>query len=140
MKKTEPAYRIVMLIDDNEIDNFINTKMIEGCNFAGQIYTNTDGKSALEFLKNIEKMGAKGIELLPQIIFLDLNMPGVDGFKFIENFEKALHPDFRKGIQIVILTSSMNPSDSDKARNTPSVNQYISKPLNESALQQLHTT
>jgi CheY-like chemotaxis protein len=126
-----------MLIDDNEIDNFINTKMIEGCNFASQIYTNSDGKSAMEFLKNLEKMGVTGIEMLPQIIFLDLNMPGIDGFKFIENFEKGLHSDFRKKIKIVILSSSMNPSDAEKARKTGAVSQYISKPLNEEALKKL---
>jgi len=139
MKRTESAYKTVMLIDDNEIDNFINTKMIEGCNFAGHIYVNTDGKSALEFLKNLERMGSKGIDLLPQIIFLDLNMPGIDGFKFIENFEKVLHPDFRKGIKIVILSSSMNPADAENAKAIKSINQYISKPLNEVALKNLET-
>jgi len=139
MKRTEPPFKTVMLIDDNEIDNFINTKMIEGCNFAGHIYVNSDGKSALEFLKNLERMGSKGIEMLPRIIFLDLNMPGIDGFKFIENFEKALHKDFRKGMKIVVLSSSMNPADAEKAKLTGAISLYISKPLNEAALKSLET-
>ena len=52
-KKTTYKYQTVMLVDDNELDNFIHQKIIEGCRFAEKIYVNTSGISALEFLKNI---------------------------------------------------------------------------------------
>jgi two-component system LytT family response regulator len=69
-----------MLIDDSEIDNFINQKMIEGCNFAGNVYVHTSSKSALEFLKNFDRTGVFPKELSPEVIFLDINMPGRLGF------------------------------------------------------------
>ncbi|MCH7535452.1 MAG: hypothetical protein IH948_06850 [Bacteroidetes bacterium] len=54
-KKPKSKFSVVMLVDDNEVDNFINQKMIEGSNFAEHVYVHTSGKSALEFLHNLEK-------------------------------------------------------------------------------------
>src|SRR5687768_13215571 len=112
-KKPTPKYTTVMLIDDSEIDNFINQKMIEGCNFAERTYIHTSSKSALEFLKNLERTGQVPKELIPQIIFLDINMPIMDGFQFIEEFDK-LSQDF-KDSKVVMLTTSIIPSDIEKS-------------------------
>lgn len=117
-----------MLIDDNEIDNFINQKMLEGCNFAERVYVHTNGKSALEFLRNIERMGKKELSLFPDVIFLDLNMPVMDGYQFADEFEKL--PDTLKNrTKIVILTTSLNPSDAEKAKKYPLIVKYLNKPL-----------
>ena len=67
-------YRTVMLIDDNEIDNLINQKMIEAASIAENIYTHTGAKSAIEFLRNMEKLEVAN-EVLPDVIFLDIDMP-----------------------------------------------------------------
>ena len=83
-KKPTSKYNSVMLIDDNEIDNFINQKMIEGCNFAERIYVHTSGKSAIEFLCNLARIKEVPEELIPEIIFVDINMPIMDGFQFLE--------------------------------------------------------
>ena len=84
IKRPTPKFSTVMLIDDSEIDNFINQKMIEGCNIAERIYIHTSSKSALEFLKNIERTSEVAKNLIPEIIFLDINMPIMD-FNFLMN-------------------------------------------------------
>ena len=67
-------FQNVMLIDDNEIDNLINQKMIEAAVVAENIYTHTSAKSAIEFLKNVERLDVAE-QVLPDVIFLDIDMP-----------------------------------------------------------------
>ena len=76
-----------MLIDDNEIDNLINQKMIESASITENIYTHTGAKSAIEFLKNMEKLEV-ATQVLPDLIFLDIDMPLMDGFQFLEEYQK----------------------------------------------------
>lgn len=128
VKKPQSSFRNVMLIDDSEIDNFINQKMIEGCNFAENVYVHTSSKSALEFLKNFDRNGVFPKELTPGIIFLDINMPIMDGFQFADEFQK-FGQDLKDVIKIVFLTTSLNPQDQEKAMKTPGVLKYINKPL-----------
>src|SRR5574337_1124717 len=106
-KAPKAKYDIVMLVDDNDIDNFINERMIRGCNFAETIYVNTSTRSAIEFLKNLSVNKNLRKDHLPTIIFLDINMPILDGFQFIEEFEK-LDESLVTSIRIVMLTSSIN--------------------------------
>lgn len=116
-----------MLIDDSEIDNLINQKMIEAASVADVIYTHTGGKSALEFLRNVEKLeGAE--KILPDVVFLDIDMPLMDGFQFLDEFEK-LSAKLRKKCKIVMLTSSINPEDSSRSKKYTAVRQYLNKPL-----------
>src|SRR5688500_19901970 len=98
-------YHTVMLIDDNEIDNLINQKMIEAASIAENIYTHTGAKSAIEFLRNMEKLEVAD-KVLPDVIFLDIDMPLMDGFQFLDEFEK-LSNVAKKKCKIVLLTSSI---------------------------------
>lgn len=125
-----------MLIDDNEIDNFINQKMIEGCGFAENVYVHSSARSALEFLKNLEKTGNSGINMIPEVIFLDINMPIMDGFQFLEEFKKFREP-IRKRAKIAILTTSMNPTDRFKSLRNEFVISFINKPLSKDTLDKL---
>ena len=134
LKKPKSKYETAMLIDDSEIDNFINLKMLEGCNFAERIYIHTNGKSAIEVLKNVERMGE--ISLFPDIIFLDLNMPIMDGYQFADEFEK-ISPTIRNKTKIIILTTSLNPSDMERANKYKQIVKYINKPLTCELLQSL---
>jgi CheY-like chemotaxis protein len=84
-KKTN--YDSVLLIDDSVLDNFINEKMMELNCFANKIYVTTSGNSALEFINNLVVLGGASEEIYPSIIFVDINMPNMDGFAFIENFK-----------------------------------------------------
>jgi CheY-like chemotaxis protein len=135
-KSPKAKYEIVMLVDDNDIDNFINERMIRGCNFSETIYVNTSTRSAIEFLKNLSVNRNLRKGHLPSIIFLDINMPILDGFQFIEEFEK-LDPSLVSQIRIVMLTSSINPSDIEQSKKYSSVHGFIHKPLTEEALSNL---
>ena len=125
-------YRTIMLIDDNEIDNLINQKMIEAASITENIYTHTGAKSAIEFLKNMEKMDVAD-KVLPDIIFLDIDMPLMDGFQFLDEFEK-LSTVSKKKCKIVMLTSSINPQDFSRAKKYPNVKLYLNKPLSHDSI------
>ncbi|UZR94463.1 response regulator [Chondrinema litorale] len=123
------AVDLVMLVDDNDTDNFINKRIIELTSFAYRIEIKNSGKSALEYLESV----IDDPENLPNLIFLDINMPIVDGFVFLYEFEKFA--DLLKDkCKIIILSSSDNQRDIDKIINNNLVVKFITKPLTEEAL------
>ena len=138
MKRKEPSYRYkyAMLLDDNELDNFINQKIIESNFFATNVYVNTSSKSALEFLNNLSISSTEKLNIFPEIIFVDLNMPMMDGFQFIENLKVKL-PEKSAPLKVVILTSSINPDDRKKATLMGMDITFLNKPLTQEMLDQL---
>jgi CheY-like chemotaxis protein len=123
-------YKFVMLVDEDEIDNIINQKILESNNFAERIVVFRTGQLGLDFL--IENKN--DLEALPEIIFLDINMPVMDGFQFLEEFEKIdglVHDKCR----IIMLSSSISPRDIDRAASNRFVKKYLNKPLNSRYLQ-----
>lgn len=138
MKRKEPKYKYanVMLIDDNELDNFINEKTLEANNFAKKIYSNTSAKSALEFLSNLVTMGEQYVSVYPEVIFIDINMPMMDGFQFIENFKKKNETQLQKP-KLVILTSSVYHEDKQKAQSISQDIIFLNKPLTKEMLEKV---
>ncbi|MBX7127105.1 MAG: response regulator [Cyclobacteriaceae bacterium] len=125
-------FHTVMLIDDNEIDNLINQKMIEAADITDTIYTHTGAKSAIEFLRNVERLEVAE-KVLPDAIFLDIDMPLMDGFQFLDEFEK-LNNATKKKCSIVMLTSSINPQDFSRSKKYSSVKLYLNKPLTHESI------
>jgi CheY-like chemotaxis protein len=123
---------LVMLVDDNDTDNFISKRIIEITKFAKEVEIKNSGKSALEYLDKHKDDS----ERLPNIIFLDINMPIVDGFVFLYEFEK-FNDLVRNKCKVIILSSSDNKRDIDKIVNNDHVIKFITKPLTESALREI---
>jgi CheY-like chemotaxis protein len=119
-----------MLIDEDEIDNIINQKIIESNNFSEKVQVFQTGSEALDFLRNNSKIA----ENLPDLIFLDINMPIMDGFQFLEEFEK-LDSEILDKSKIIMLSSSISPRDIDRAASNRYVKKYLNKPLNSRYLQ-----
>lgn len=123
---------LVMLVDDNDTDNFISKRIIEITKFANEVEIKNSGKSALEYLE----ANKDNPDRLPDIIFLDINMPIVDGFVFLYEFEKFSDLVKNKS-KVIILSSSDNKRDIDKIVNNDHVIQFITKPLTERALSEI---
>ena len=128
----ENSIDMVMLVDDNETDNFISKRIIEITKFASRIEVKNSGKSALDYLNDNQD----NPEELPNLIFLDINMPIVDGFVFLYEFEKFNYT-IRDKCKVIILSSSDNKRDIDKIVNNDHVIKFITKPLTEASLKEI---
>lgn len=120
---------LVMLVDDNDTDNFISQKIIELNGFADRVIAKNSGKSALEYLEANENDPSA----LPEVIFLDINMPIVDGFVFLFEFER-FNDELKNKCKIAILSSSDNKRDIERIVDNDYVVKYITKPLTQDAL------
>ncbi len=138
MKRKAPKhkYKYAMLLDDNELDNFINQNTIEANNFASKVYISSGSVSALEFLSNLALSASETVDIFPEIIFIDINMPMVNGFQFIENLIKRL-PEKIPALKLVVLTSSDDPNDRLKASEIYKDIKFLNKPLTQDMLNQL---
>lgn len=125
----------VWLIDDNEIDNFINKKTILKNNFALQVKEFNSATAAEEHLNNLLAAQADPAEI-PDLIFLDLNMPMYSGTDFMKKAESNLLR-LNANLKIVILTSSINPNDEFNTSLFSTFRSYLNKPLNAANLSAL---
>lgn len=123
---------LVMLVDDNDTDNFISKRIIEITKFANRVEVKNSGKSALDYLSENQD----NIDELPNLIFLDINMPIVDGFVFLYEFEK-FNDVIKDKCKVIILSSSDNKRDIDKIVNNNHVIKFVTKPLTETALEEV---
>ncbi len=135
MKTADDTFKFerVLLIDDNDIDNFINERMITTNLFAQEVIIKNSAEAALQYLRDNQGNTA----VLPELIFLDLNMPVMDGFGFLTEFEK-LSEEIRKNAKVIVLSSSISPEDINRASTNPYVVKYVNKPLNEKYLEAIN--
>ncbi len=131
MLPNQPTKR-VMIIDDNDIDNFITQRILHKANFSKQVDIYNSGLEALNYLRSY----ATQVNKLPEVIFLDLNMPVVDGFVFLFEFED-LPLTVRENCHVVILSGLMEKDIIDKVLKNEYVNDFVPKPLTSAALQRL---
>jgi CheY-like chemotaxis protein len=125
---TPESVDLVVLIDDSDIDLFVQRRFIELSGFAHNVMTFRSSREALNYLSD------SNLKEFPDLIFLDLNMPEIDGFSFLEQYNDKVK---NSPTRIIILTSSSSALDRDRAATYGNVIGFLSKPLTESNLAEI---
>lgn len=121
--------KTLTIVDDDDIFVFLTTKIIEQTNLVDLIKVFGNGLDAINFLKE----NKNNVDALPDIILLDLSMPIMNGWQFLEEYNK-LNPTIGKKITIYICSSSISPDDITRAKTISEVSDYIIKPITEDKL------
>ncbi len=122
----------VLLIDDDEPTNFYNEIIIREAQLSDQIVAVQSGKEALDYLVSIKD----GAHPQPDLIFLDINMPAMNGWEFIEAYKK-LEENQKGKIVVIMLTTSLNPDDELKAKGLDNVHDFKNKPLSVETIEEV---
>lgn len=120
MKKINTLF----LVDDDEIFQFLCSEVINSTQLVNEIKFFSNGSEAINYLEKVKDAP----EELPEIIFLDLFMPVLDGWGFLEKFN-AIKPKLSRNIVIYIISSSIDPADIQRAMSIADVSEFIIKPL-----------
>jgi CheY-like chemotaxis protein len=123
-----------LLIDDDNIANYLSKSLIKKLNICTYIEVVTNGNQALSYI--VDNCMGEGKNICPQLILLDINMPGMDGFEFLNAYQELSFENKEKVI-IVMLTTSTSQRDIDKLEKYTNVVNFISKPLTEEKLKQI---
>ena len=123
----------ILLVDDDEVFHLLSNKLLNRLGIVKDIYTARNGKEALDFV-NSHNLTSDG----PHVIFLDLNMPIMNGFAFIEAL-KHQHVNLDERLVIVIVSSSQDPVDLARAREL-GIKHYLTKPISEENVREVLTS
>ena len=119
------SFNTCLLIDDNYIDNIVTRKLLENSRFAKNIVISESPDDALALLRD----GS----VIPDVIFLDIRMPSMDGFEVLELYDKL---DInKKNTKIYLLSSSLDPADIKKSVDNKYITQFLHKPLTQKILE-----
>lgn len=132
----ETVCDLVMLVDDSSIDNFVNQKMIERYGLASNVLVFSRARKALEHLRSISEESALLPGTVPSIIFLDLNMPMMNGFDFLREY-RSLGSHITDNCKVVVLSSTINPADMQLAMRHQEVSAFFTKPLIKNSLDKI---
>jgi CheY-like chemotaxis protein len=121
----------VLLVEDSEIDVFIHKKVITASGLSSELEHCPTGKQALDYLSRITEVSE-----IPRYLFLDIRMPDMDGFEFLEAFGN-LPERIRKDISIIMLSSTVDEKELNEARSNKFVHAFIPKPLTLDKMKEL---
>lgn len=120
----QPQLKEILLIDDMRSDNFLTSRIIRKAGVAETITVMTDGPSALDYLGGTGKASPGQ----PEVILLDINMPGMNGWEFLEGY-RELPAAQRRIMTVCMLTTSRSAEDLERATAHPLVRAFFTKPL-----------
>ncbi len=127
MKRKLPC---VLLIDDDYVTNFLNTKVLEQAKVAEHIEVKLNGQEAMSYLTNSKD------ESSPTLILLDINMPVMDGWEFLLAYQQEAL-DQKIKTNIILLSASSNPDEIQRAKKIPFVSDFKTKPLTSEILEEI---
>lgn len=120
----------IFLVDDDNIYQFTAKKTLESMGLTQEVTVFPDGEKAIEFIKD----HISEPDLLPDVIFLDINMPIMDGWQFVEAFQQLSLP---RKIALYMVSSSVDESDMKRSKEFGVIDDYIIKPVGRSRFEQL---
>ncbi len=129
-----PRHKCVLLVDDDSVDNLIHSEVLRENDFAERIDVATTGSRALQYF--LEGRPESDDYYPPDVVFLDINMPMMNGFEFLDAFQ-GLEDDRLRTTRIYMLSSSENPRDQARADTSDLIKGFLVKPLTEHQLSSL---
>lgn len=126
---------LILCVDDDPITLMLCKKVIVKASFSNTIITAKNGEEALEYFNSILK---KEQNKLPELIFLDLNMPVMDGWEFLDSFSTDKYSEVNS-TNVIILSSTIDPEDLEKSKKYPMVIDFLSKPITTDMLTYLNS-
>ncbi|MFD0992434.1 response regulator [Tenacibaculum geojense] len=120
----------ILLVDDDRATNFFHKMVIEDLKVCNHVQICTDGRDALDYLTNQGDYSKNKNYPKPELIFLDINMPGLNGFDFLEEY-KDLPSDLKDSKIIIMLSTSLIEDDRLRAESYKEVSEFKNKPLTE---------
>lgn len=121
--------KLALLVDDNNIDQRIYQRVISQSGVVAEVLSFTFADEALSYLQ-------AHTDLVVDVIFLDINMPRMNGFEFLEQATETLGDEFAK-VVVAMLTTSLNPNDRARAESFDKVKFFINKPLTIEHIEQV---
>lgn len=122
----------VLLVDDDDISNYLNKRVVEKSGYFKSVDICNSAQAAIKMLAERKEAD----EPFPKLILLDIMMPVMDGFAFLEELNSRF-ADNHKHFKVAMLTSSLTSEDMNKAMKYPQVVAYLNKPLDKTALEKL---
>ena len=126
----------LLLLDDEDVFNFIHHQVIASVDPAVKISETTSGEQALEFLR----VRAGLTEALPDVVLVDINMPEINGFEFLTIYEREIEALLPVKPKIYMVTSSLFESDREKAARFKSVSGFLEKPVSAPNIREIMAT
>lgn len=124
----------ILCVDDDPITLMLYKMVIAKATLAETIIAAKNGQEALEYYDGLK---SENCEDCPELVFLDLNMPVMGGWEFLDNFIDDKYSLFNKKTKIIVLSSTIDPKDIEKVKNYPIIMDFISKPVTKEMLEQL---
>jgi CheY-like chemotaxis protein len=131
--------RKVLCVDDDTISLTISQLLLKRTGFAAEVDTAIDGSEALEYFEQLFANDPDPVGNAPELILLDINMPVMNGWEFLEEYNPRYAAKL-SNTHIIILSSTIDPEDFALAKQYPVVQQFISKPLSIENLEELKAT